>query len=319
MLVMTNHVFSQQQVKAFQTHNQSPLIHSFGLPTNSGGRILDRKSFWLGDYFNMVNNATSVSFLDGTLYFDGEMYRNELSVSYGLFSKLEVGLVIPIVKHSTGIMDTFISNWHDLFGLPGKARSYMPKYDLDYYLIQDQELVFQMNESKLNVGDISFSLGTPILKRPNHDLSFRSYLKIPVGAKEDLIGSGTFDLSFQLSGTVHTIPRKKQVSIYYSGGYLHIGKGALLSDLVSTNVGFGNIGLSYNFNDKWYVKSQFDFHTSFYEKSDTKQLGKSSAQYVLGFDYIIAKNTNLSFCFVEDIIVNTAPDFSLQFGLSHQF
>jgi hypothetical protein len=318
-LVISNHVFSQELVQAFQTHNQSPLIHSLGLPTNPGARILEKNSFRFGNYFNMANNATSATTEDETIYLDGEMYRNEIYLSYGLFAKLEVGLMIPILKHSTGIMDSFISGWHDAFNLPGRARSAMPKYDLDYYLVQDEELAFQMNQSKWGVGDISFSLGYPILQAPNHDLAFRSYLKIPVGNKSDLIGSGTFDLSFQLSGMIHSIPRKKQMSFYYSAGYLHIGKGALLSNLISSNVGFGNFGCSYNFNNKWYAKSQLDFHTSFYNKSNTRQLGKSSVQFVLGVDHYIAKSTSLSFCFVEDLIVNTAPDFTFQVGLLQQF
>lgn len=319
LCVITTSTYSQELVQPFQTHNLSPLIHSFGLPTHSGGRIMEENSLRLGNYFNMVNNATSSTTEDAVIYLDGEMYRNELYLSYGLFSKLEVGLMIPLVKHSSGIMDSFISGWHDAFGLPGKARSYMPKYDLEYYLIQDEEFVFQMNESKWSVGDISFSLGTPILQGGSHDLAFRSYLKIPVGNKNDLLGSGTFDLSIQLSGMIHSIPREKQISFYYSAGYLHLGKGALLSNLVSENVGFGNVGLSYNFNSKWYAKTQFDFHTSFYDKSSTRQLGKSSTQVTLGLDRFIARNTSISFCFIEDLIVNTAPDFTLQFGFSHQF
>lgn len=318
-ILFTNFALGQKLVKPFQTHNQSPLVHFFGIPTNSGGSILEKNTFWFGNYFNIANNATSAQINEEAIYLDGEMYRNELFLSYGLFSKLEVGIVIPVVKHSSGVMDSFISNWHDAFNLPGKSRELMPAYSLNYFFIEEKEIVFEMNESKLSFGDISISVATPILQSSNHDLAFRSFVKLPTGNKTNLVGSGTSDFGFQITGMINSFPKRKEFSFYYSGGYLRIGKGALLENKVTRNVGFGSLGLAFNVNDTWYLKSQLDFHTSLYKKSDTKQLGNASAQLVLGLDYFVAKNLAISLAFVEDIIVNTAPDFVLQVGVSYQF
>ncbi|MDQ1772972.1 DUF3187 family protein [Labilibaculum sp. A4] len=319
IVLLTNCALGQKLVKPFQTHNQSPLVHFFGIPTNPGGSILEKNSFCFGNYFSIANNATSGQINEEAIYLDGEMYRNELFLSYGLFSKLEVGIVIPVVRHSSGVMDSFISNWHDAFNLPGKSRDVMPAYNLNYFFMEEEEIVFEMNESKLSFGDISFSMGTPIIQSPNHDLSFRTFVKIPTGNKTNLVGSGTSDFGFQITGMLNSTPERKQFSFYYSGGYLRIGKGALLENKVTRNVGFGSFGLAFNANNNWYLKSQLDFHTSLYEKSYTKQLGKASAQLVLGLDYFVAKDVAVSLAFVEDIIVNTAPDFVLQMGVSYQF
>ncbi|MDM8160363.1 DUF3187 family protein [Labilibaculum sp. K2S] len=319
IVLFTNFAFGQKLVKPFQTHNQSPLVHFFGIPTNLGGSILEKNTFWFGNYFNIANNATSAQINEEAIYLDGEMYRNELFLSYGLLSKLDVGVVIPIVKHSSGVMDSFISDWHDAFNLPGKSRKVMPAYSLNYFFMEEEEIVFEMNESKLSFGDISVSLGTPIIQNPNHDLSFRTFVKLPIGNKTNLVGSGTSDLGFQITGMLNSTPERKEFSFYYSGGYVRIGKGALLENKVTSNVGFGSFGLAFNANDNWYLKSQLDFHTSLYEKSYTKQLGKASAQLVLGLDYFVANDLAVSIAFVEDIIVNTAPDFVLQVGISYQF
>lgn len=318
-ILLTNCALGQKLVKPFQTHNQSPLVHFFGIPTNSGGLILEKNTFWFANYFSIANNATSAQINEEAIYLDGEMYRNELFISYGLFSKLEVGIAIPVVKHSSGVMDSFISNWHDAFNLPGKSRKLMPDYSLNYFFMEEKEMVFEMNESKLSFGDISFSMGVPIVQSPKHDLSFRSFVKLPTGNKANLVGSGTSDFGFQITGMINSLPKRKEFTFYYSGGYLRIGKGALLENKVTRNVGFGSIGLAFNANDNWYLKSQLDFHTSLYEKSYTKQLGNASAQLVLGLDYFVAKDLAISIAFVEDIIVNTAPDFVLQVGVSYQF
>jgi hypothetical protein len=118
---------------------------------------------------------------------------------------------------------------------------------------------------------------------------------------------------------INSVPKRNEFSLYYSGGYLRIGKGALLSNIVTRNVSFGSLGLAFNMNNNWYLKSQLDFHSGLYQKSYTKQLGKTSAQLVLGLDYFAAKDLAISLAFIEDIIVNTAPDLVIQVGVSYHF
>lgn len=200
-LLLTNVLLSQELVKPFQTHNQSPLVHFFGIPTNPGGTILNLHEFSFGNYFNIANNATSSLVNTEAIYLDGEMYRNELILAYGLLSNLEVSIQIPIVRHSGGVMDSFIRNWHEAFNLPGRSREYMKEYSLSYFFIENNQVVFEMNDSKLSFGDISISAGTSIVKRQLHHLSLRSFLKLSTGNKENLVGSGTTDYGLQLTGT----------------------------------------------------------------------------------------------------------------------
>ncbi len=318
-LMPVNSLLAQKIAKPFQTHNQSPVIHFFGLPTNPGGSILGKGEFYIGNYFNIANNATSAKNKREAIYLDGEMYRNELQFSYGLRSKLELGISIPVVRHSTGVMDSFISDWHETFNLPEKSRRIMPTYNLNYFFLENENFVFNMNESKLRIGDISVSLSTPIFGGKNHKLALRSFLKLATGKKETLVGSGTNDFGFQLTGTIKPIIDRGQSAWFYSFGYLRVGNGAVLDYKVSRNVSFGSIGLAHNVNNKWYLKSQLDFHSSFYKKSDTKQLGYASSQLVMGIDYFLSDKLSLTAAFIEDIIVNTAPDFTLQFGVSYHF
>ena len=319
LLASANSLVAQKTVKPFQTHNQSPLLHFFGLPTNPGGSTLGKDEFYLGNYFNISNNATSSIKKGETIYLDGEMYRNEFQFSYGLMSKLELSISIPVVRHSNGIMDSFISNWHETFNLPEKARKAMPRFKLNYFILEDKSSVLSMNESKLGLGDISISIGTPVLDRMNHKLALRSFFKLASGKKDLLIGSGTNDYGFQFTGTIKPVIERGQSAWFYSLGYLRVGNGAVLDQKVTRNVGFGSIGISHNLNNKWYLKSQIDFHSSFYKKANTKQLDNYSGQLTLGVDYFLSDKLVLTGGFIEDIIVNTAPDFSLLFGISYQF
>lgn len=318
-LLFGNSLLAQEIIKPFQTHNQSPFVHFFGLPSSRGGSLLKKGDLCIGNYFNISNNATSSQKNEETIYLDGEMYRNELQISYGLLSKLEVGILIPVVNHSGGIMDSFISNWHKTFNLPEVGRKGMPAYKLSYFLLENKKVMFNMNSSKLSLGDIAISLSTPLLSGKNHTLAMQSFFKFATGKKDILVGSGTNDIAFQIMGTINPIIERGQFSFFYSLGYLRVGKGAVLDYLTSRSVCFGSIGLAHRINNKFYLKSQVDFHTGFYKKSNTKQLGSSSGQLAFGLDYFSSTKLAFSLALIEDIFVNTSPDLTLQLAVSYHF
>lgn len=310
--------YTQKIVEPFQTHNQSPLIHFFGLPNNNGGKVLSKSQFTFGNYLNIANNATSSQLKEEAIYLDGEMYRNDILLKYGITNRLQLELNMPLIRHSTGLMDPFISGWHNTFGLPGKARDIMEDYKLSYLYRENDKTYIQMTESKLDIGDISLRITTPLIRKSNHLLSVSSFIKFATGDKNELIGSGTNDIGLSISGRIISRNAKNDFTWFYSSGYMHIGSGAMLSDVLSKNIVFGSLGTAYKLSTKWIPKIQIDFHSGFYKGSTTKQLGNESVQLVIGADYFISDQLNLSASFSEDLIVNTAPDFVLQFGVSYK-
>ncbi|WP_421921058.1 DUF3187 family protein [Marinifilum sp.] len=309
---------AQQQVEPFKTHNQSPLIHFFGIPNSSGGNVLSKKQFIFSNCLNIANNATSSQLQEEAIYLDGEMYRNDLFFRYGVSNKLQVEVNVPLIRHSTGLMDPFISGWHETFGLPGKSREVMSNHNLTYLYRENETTHLLLDEGRLDIGDIAVRLTTPILKKSYFQLSFSTSFKLSTGKKDNLIGSGTNDVSFNLSASSFSKQNEQTFTWFYSLGYLHIGSGAVLNDVLSNNVIFGSIGTAYHLSKRWIPKVQFDFHTGFYKGSTTRQLGEESIQLVIGTDFSLSKKLNLSAAFSEDLIVNTAPDFVLQFGVSYQ-
>ncbi|MCY1634607.1 DUF3187 family protein [Marinifilum sp. D737] len=318
LILLTSKSYAQKNVDPFPTHNQSPLIHFFGLPHHHGGKVLSKNDFTFGNYLNVANNATSSQLLTEAIYLDGEMYRNDLVLRYGLLNYLQIELNIPLIRHSTGVMDPIISGWHQTFGLPGKAREIMTNFNLTYLYSENEETHILMNESKLKFGDIALKLDVPLIKNKKNLLSLSAFYKFSTGDKKQLIGSGTNDIGIQFSGRILPRFEKKTFNWFYSAGYMHIGSGALLSDIVTRNIVFGSVGSAFDLSKSWVPKLQFDFHSGFYKKSATRQLGRESIQFVLGTDYFISDNLNISLSFSEDLIVNTAPDFVLQFGVSYK-
>jgi hypothetical protein len=319
LAIQFGELLAQKVVQPFQTHNQSPVVHFFGLPANQGGVLQEEGKFSLSNFFYISNNATSKRIGEEAIYLDGEMYRNELYLKYGLSDKFEIALHIPIVKHSSGVMDPFISGWHDAFNMPEKARATMVKSALTYAYTQGEAPVFNVGDGSLELGDISLSLAMQLFKGEKDRFAIQASYKRSVGSKRKLIGSGTNDFSIQFSGSRNAQAKAKQLATFYSLGYLRVGNGALLEDLSSKDIVFGSIGLGYCLSKSFVPKMQIDAHTGFYRKSALKQLGNDSMQLSIGFDYLISDKFTTSFAFIEDLIVNTAPDFVLQFGVSYKF
>lgn len=316
ILICCNTLVGQFRIEPFPTHNQSPLIHFFGMPVNTGGKVLGKGEFIFNNYLNISNSATRSRILEEAIYLDGELYRNDFSVRYGLSKKLELGINIPLVKHAGGIMDPFIKGWHSAFGLPGKSREVMPNQHLAYMYMENNEAVLLMEKSEFDIGDISLNLATQLFKGEYNNLTIKVFFKFATGDKTNLIGSGTNDYGIQISGENTSIIKSRNLSFFYSTGFLKIGSGALLSDKLSKNLFFGNIGCGVKLKNKFIPKLQFDFHSEFYKQSATKQLGNKSIQMVLGTDYLVTNTIKFSASFTEDLIVNTSPDFVLQFGVS---
>ncbi len=310
--------FSQTDVRPFASHNQSPLIHSFGLPNVEGGNIMPKNKLSISSVFNLSSNSTNAFSSNEIVYFDGEMARIDFQARYGIGSRFEMGLNIPIINHSKGFMDSSINGFHDFMGMSGGARASTPIGEILYAYEQNGESLFNIDASAFGVGDISFELGYKIVDSKTHAMALRAYLKMNNADKLKLLGSGTLDLSVQFSGQTKGVgPRPAY--FFYSLGYLRIGDGSLLESMQMNDVAFASIGLAVSVN-KWLVpKMQVDYHSKFYKNSLTQELGDYGMQLLLGADFVLNKRMVLTAGFAEDIKINTSPDFVLHMGLNYTF
>ena len=309
---------SQTDIKPFASHNQGPLIHSFGLPNVEGGGIVEKGKFSISSIFNLASNSTNALTQNEIVYFDGEMARLDLNARYGITKRFEIGLNLPFVNHSEGFMDSSIDSFHDALGMSGGARAKTPRGEMRYAYIQGNISLFNFNKSSFGIGDISFELGFKLLENKTHSMALRTYLKLNNADKRKLLGSGTVDFSCQFSGQPNGLgPRPAY--FFYSFGYLRVGKGSLLKDMQNRNITFASMGLAVKATSWLAPKMQFDYHSKFYKNSMTQELGDYGMQFLLGADFILNEKLILTGGFSEDIKINTSPDFVLHLGLNYTF
>jgi len=309
---------AQSDIRPFASHNQSPLIHFFGLPNNEGGAIMAKNKFYLSARYNLTSNTTNALFQDEFVYFDGEMTRIDLALRYGITNNLEIGLSVPFVRHSSGVMDSSVEDFHNILGLSGGARALVPNNQMRYMYYRNESSYFNLIEESFGLGDISFEVGLKLLQGKKHAMALRAYLKLNNGDKEQLIGSGTVDLSYQLSGST-VGAGQNPVSFFYSLGYLRVGRGSVLENMQIKNVAFGSLGLAVVANSWLVPKVQLDYHSRFYKDSQTQELGQFGMQFLMGADFILNQHATLTAGFTEDIKLNSSPDIVLHLGLGYAF
>ncbi len=256
---------------------------------------------------------------DEILIFDGESTRVNLSYQRRLNACIAFGVDLPFLTHQPGSFDRFIETWHDVFGLPNARRDESPRDQLLFSfrdLESSQEL--RIDAASSAVGDIQFQgafragclnalagIGSSFLSSS----IVRLGLKLPTGSVEEFSGSGEFD--FFLDMTLPRISLADSVGFRASAGLLIPGEVAVFERLES-QVLFATT--AFTFQPRWLavhgfdVITQLDFATPLFD-SELRELGAFSTQLGVGGGWQMSATQRWEFAFLEDIGVDTAPDF----------
>ncbi len=302
----------------FVSANRNPFVQVYGLPTAESAQLQAVGQWSSGLQLEVSNNFTEASDSDELVFIDGESYRANLQLRYGLSEQWELGVDIPYLKHSGGELDGFIEDWHDTFGFPDGDR-------LDY--AQDQLLYAYQNSSGDRVsmdsadnglGDISLSLGYQLYQDSQRQWALRTAIKLPTGDADSLLGSESTDLALALNVTDSGVLAAQNITLHGSAGVLFMDGGEVLGNLREDWVAFASGTLSWQYSSNLSLKLQLDAHSAFYN-SDTTELGDASAQLIMGGALRLNEQWVLDLAVSEDVAVDTAPDVLFHIGLKKGF
>ncbi len=298
-------------VTPFFTFNQSPLVQLYGLPAIGEARILDPGEQRYRLQADIASNYTVGRKGGESILLDGETTRLTLAFSGHGGRNFEWGLAIPYVSHSGGMLDGFIRQWHDVFGLPQGGRAEAADDVLDYRYVRDGQTLIGQTQEGEGVGDVRLSGGWQ-LRRPGADdnsaLALRASLKLPTGDSTLLHGSGGTDLALWLTGAYGGYGLGPSASVYGGFGALLMNQGDVLPQQQRSYVPFGSLGAGAWVLPRLSLKLQLDFNGAIYRDSGLAQLGDDSLQLSMGGSLRLAKHTRIELAVVEDVAVATAPD-----------
>lgn len=300
------------------TYNQSPLVQIFGLPAPDSAHLLAPHQWQARVTLEMANNFVAQRRNNESLTLDGETHRAAMTLKYGTTAG-EWGIEIPYVTQSGGFLDAFITNWHDVFGLPAGGRNDVAFDQLRYTYQRDSITRLNITEASRGIGDIRLLGAWPVTAFGDvADVALRSSVKLPTGDPAALQGSGAADLALWISTECAARYCPGAAGWNLSLGALVLGRGDVLPDLQRRFVAFGGAGFAWRAGAPIVLKAELRAHSSFYNNTSIDPLGSTAAQLILGGTWYVDRQIAVDIGVSEDIRVDTGPDVSLLISLRAQ-
>jgi hypothetical protein len=301
----------------------SPLLRLMGVPTHASvpflqdGALSTRVSLELANHANRSESQDSLEAIE----LDGETYYLDFELRYGLNDRLTVGIDVPVIRHSTGVLDNAIEQWHRFIGLPAGDRT-GPTNQLDMRYSNNSQQLFDLQNPTTGIGDIR--LNSIWLLRPGTDdqdvsLALAASIELPTGDVGRLQGNGAVDASigFDVSGIRPFGLESLRLST--SAGITWPGRGELLERQRKPRIVFAGADLVWNWRPRWGVAAVIQGQSAAFD-SELDELGRGAIQIALSALYENpGRDLNFELAVVEDLVTDGAPDFALYFGVTKTY
>ena len=302
----------------FSTSNLNPFVQMYGIPaTRSAHQAADGKFNWHLQT-EIANNFTESVRDNEIISIDGETWRTNLSLRYGITERWEVALDVPYIRHDGGSLDSFIEDWHGWFGLPNGGREDVMDDQLAYLYQLNGVTRVDLRDSASGIGDVSLSVGYLLGNEEDKSWSVRAGVKLPTGDPDDLTGSDGTDVFMSLHLTDDSFFRHENWYFHGSIGLMVPGDGEIIEETLEDYVVFGSTTVAWHTWERVSLKAQLDFHSAMYD-SDLKELDEFAVQLVLGGSVELGEKLLLDISVSEDIVTDASPDVVFQLGLRSRF
>ncbi len=300
--------------------NQNPFVQIYGLPRAEAGFAVPKGNLDVAFLYYVSNNAFSDDTGAGeTMVWDGETAQYTVKVRYGLFDRLEVGMDVPYLQHSGGYLDSLIRNFHDFFSFPNDRQEEFDKNQIDFD-VNSNGSSYELKEATSGLGDIRFTAAVPLImgsEESRRYLALRSVLKIPTGDSDDLLGSGSTDISAGLAYSDAELLDIINTALTVNLGVLYMGDSDVLGDIQKNFAGYGGVSASWLAMKRLELKLQVDLHTAMYD-SDLIQLG-TSLQLLAGGTLHLPGDVRLDLGISEQLSTDATPDVGFYLMVGHLF
>jgi len=301
----------------------SPLIRLMGVPTHASvpflkdGALSARVSLELANHANRSESRNSLE----TIELDGETYYFNFELRYGLNDRLTVGIDVPVIRHSTGVLDNTIEQWHRFIGLPAGDRTGPPN-QLDMRYSNNAQQLFDLQNPTTGIGDIrinSFWLLRPGANDQDVSVALAASIELPTGDVDRLQGNGAIDASigFDVNGIQPFGLESLRLST--SAGITWPGHGELLERQRKSTIVYAGADLVWHLRPRWGIAAVIQGQSAAFD-SKLDELGKGAIQIALAALYENpGRDLNIEIAVVEDLVTDGAPEFALYFGATKTY
>lgn len=295
--------------------NSNPLLQTLGAPAMQGGELIPVGALEYRWVLNMANHADGGLDNGEEAVFDGESYFLALVLRYGVGPRLELGMELPLVAHTSGAFDNLIKDWHDLLGFSNVDRQ-GPDNNLRLFYQRNGVTEYDIDESGVGLGDIRVAAAYRLAGSDRRALALRAQVELPTGDADRLHGNGAIDLSLVLDATDRHTFAASRVSLFGLVGVVAPGAGDLLQDQRQDWVPLIGAGLAWQWTERIDLHAQLDYDGAYFD-SHLDEL-ESSTRLTFGGSYRFGqRGPRLSIALTENLFSDSTPDFGLYFSLTN--
>ena len=297
---------------AFRNHN--PFLQIFGLPAFEAAPSAAIGETKYDIALDVANHADSGSTGTEAATLDGESHFLTLALRHRIATRLVLGIDIPFVSHSGGILDGPIENWHDIWGLSNSQRR-GPRDQLAIRYENPGLTTYTLNTSSKGLGDIRLNaslLSSNPRNRTSRQFGVRAGVKLPSGDAEQLTGSGAVDYSLGLYVSDPGFISRIDLDLSATVGVLFLGQGDVLPEIQRETVAFGGFAAAWHPTNRLDVALALYAQSAYYD-SELDEIGGNSVQVSVGALYELPwSGMSLSVSLIEDLFDNATTDFAFQ-------
>jgi hypothetical protein len=283
-----------------QIVNQSPIQLLFLQPIPDRADTLPpgRGSFRVNTTLTNTLVSERSSRYEATL--DMEHWRLTFDLAYGVSSRFEIGLNLPVAYYYAGFLDDFILEVEELLDHPRRIRKEQDKNEFTYYVKHtDGKTIIEGSENTLGLGDLTLRAKAKIWEQGDKcpAMSVRGSVKFPTGRQSRAFGSGEFDggLGLLLEKDI------RQVSLYFNADATFTGD-AYDDDISQDTFYTLMFGLEYRFDPRFSLVSQMYYISRPFEDADVDVLSRRIWDLLVGVHYRTEKNLFIQGGLVEDMM-----------------
>ncbi|MBI4161027.1 MAG: DUF3187 family protein [Acidobacteria bacterium] len=257
---------------------------------------------------------------DADLFFtDGEVLWTDLGFRLGVNEWLEVGVDLPLVRYTGGVLDPSIEGFHDTLGLPDDGRNDFERgaFHLALFL-GGSDLFVEGTPSDFGVGDLTLTAKIPLFRGPDGApaVAGAAYLKLPTGSEARLLGSGSLDFGAQILFS----RRKGRHAYHLSGGAVRLGDWDLVPQIDPEFLWLGSGTYEVLATGMTSVLVQAGITASPFRKATTEDLADPSVRLKAGFRRHFPSGLALEALIEENLArTNASIDFGIHFALAYGF
>lgn len=243
---------------------------------------------------------------------DGETYKTTFYFYYGFNGQWQGSMSIPHIRHSSGLLDNVIEQWHDMAGLSNSRRSSFSSNRLHYEFLENGVSQVHVVNSVGGIGDINLALSyTPLSWQDKDNIRLINLdFKLPTGDPDRLTGNGAADLGLSVSLMKKNLFGSHRLTMTNGLGLKLHGEGKVLP-LKQKGISYSlHSGIHWRPVKELTLSSQLALHSAYFE-SDLDELGKASTQLLLGGSFHVEDDMKCQFTLGENLFTDATPDLSL--------